>query len=145
MHLIVVIGFITFGLAFIALGLCHEVTWLRRRAWRRESGVVIGFTEEWNDGVSYFPEIQYEGPHGPSRFVSKYGSSTKPHLGDTVDLVVDQSGGSAERITATNRLLFTLVPIIFGVIFVLLGLSFKPLAEGERRDVGSSTPTQASP
>ena len=132
MHLIGAIGFVTFGLAAITIAIVHEFAWWRRRGWIRRRGVIVGFKEDFSDGVCYNPEIQFDTPSGVSRFISKYGSDKKPHLGTPVDIVVDELSGSAEQISASNRFLFTLVPIVFGLIFITVGLNIEPVKEAEQ-------------
>ncbi len=145
MHLIGVIGFVAFGLLAITLAIVHEFTWWRRRGWSRGRGVIVGHKEHWNDGVYYNPEIQFDGPNGVSRFVSKYGSNKKPHLGRTVDIVVDESGESAEHICVSNRFLPTFVPVVFGLIFIIVGLHIKPISQDEQDGGGNSAALRASP
>ena len=93
----------------------------------------MGFSESHDsDGVSYSPEIEYQGAEGSMRFISNYGSNRKPHIGSSVHLIIDASGHSAEVISVSNRLLFTIIPITFGVIFIIVGANIEPIEDAEQ-------------
>jgi len=120
--------FVGGGLVCIAVAVAHEFTWWKRRKWRKGQGIIVGFTESRDsDGVSYYPEIQFEGPNGVTSFTSNYGSSEKPLLGRIVDIVKDESGNAGEQISMGNRLLFLLIPIPMGVLFIVAGWNIRPL------------------
>jgi hypothetical protein len=137
MHLIGVIGFIVFGVLALSVAVWHELTWWRRRRGTNGQGTIVGFSESHDaDGVSYSPEIEYQGVEGSVRFISNYGSVRKPHIGSSVHLIIDASGHSAEMISVSNRLIFTIVPILFGVIFILVGANIKPIEDAEQAGTG---------
>ena len=133
MHLIGVIGFIVFGVLALAVAVWHELTWWRRRRGTNGQDTIVGFSESHDaDGVSYSPEIEYQGAEGSMRFISNYGSCRKPHIGSSVHLIINESGHSAEVAGASNRLLFTIIPILFGVIFIIIGANIKPIEDAEQ-------------
>jgi hypothetical protein len=132
MYLIAVIGFIGFGSLCVGLALWHEYIWWKRRLWSKGQGTIVGFTESYNDGVSYHPKIEFPGADGPIQFVSRYGSGRKPTTGKSIDLLIDEQGLSAEETSLSNRLLFTIVPILFGAIFILVGANVQPLEPAEQ-------------
>ena len=104
----------------------------------------MGFTEERDDGVCYHPEIEFEGANGLVRFVSVYGSGKKPSLGAEVDIVIDEDGQGGEQITVSNRTLFTVVPLLFGLLFILVGLNVEPLEPTEEDGAGQSASAPGS-
>ncbi|SKB02094.1 hypothetical protein SAMN02745166_03540 [Prosthecobacter debontii] len=137
MHKIGVIGFVAFGALAIVLAIAHEYTWWKRRGWRRRRGRIIGFTEDRdNDGVTYNPKIQFEDALGLTTFVSKYGSGKQPIIGEEVDILIDESGDAGEQITPSNRILFTLMPMIFGLLFIMVGVTLEPLKLTEQGSAG---------
>ena len=139
MHLIAVIGFIFSGTLCVALAVWHEYSWWKRRHWSKGQGEIVGFTESYNDGVSYHPKIEFSGADGLTQFVSKYGSGRKPKIGKSVDLVIDEQRLSAEEASYSNRILFTIVPILFGVILILVGINVQPLDAAEQGSAHEST------
>lgn len=108
-------------------------------------GVIVGYREDRDDGVCYFPEIQLEEADGGLRFMSKYGSGKKPQIGATVNVMVSASGESAEQITGTNRFLFTLVPLAFGLILIIVGINVRPVPQAEQGGGGDSAALRSSP
>ncbi|MBK1884747.1 hypothetical protein JIN85_20210 [Luteolibacter pohnpeiensis] len=144
MHLIAVIGFIFFGTLCVALAAWHEYTWWKRRHWSNGQGRIVGFTESYNDGVCYYPKIEFTGADGQIQFVSIYGSGREPKIGKSVDLLVDQLSLSAEVASLSNRLLFTIIPILFGAVFILAGINTRPLRPAEPAGTDQSATTPAS-
>ena len=131
MHLLAVFFFLAFGVSCLALALWHEFTWWKMRQWKEEEGTVVGFSKTYDDGDSYHPEIEFEGATGPTRFFSKYGSSKEPEVGQSVVLLVSKSREQAEELCLSNRLLFTIIPLLFGVVFIAVALTVEPSEEGE--------------
>ena len=123
MLLIAVIGFILFGVLCLLLAVWHEFTWWKRRNWSKGKGTIVGFSENYDDGVSYHSKIEFSGAEGLTQFISTYGSGRKPRIGKSVDLLIDEKRISAEEYNFSNRLLFTIIPILFGAMFILLGVN----------------------
>lgn len=141
MHLIAVIFFIAFGVFLFAIALWHECTWWKRRRWTSSKGTIVGFSESYNDGVSYHSEIEFTGASGNVTVVSHYGSGRKPEIGKVVDILISESGDVAEEVSVSNRVLFTIIPIAFGVICILLGSNIEPNQVAEQ--VGADQPATA--
>ena len=140
MHLIAVIGSIFFGVSCFLLAVWHEYTWWKRRHWSKEQGTIVEFTENHDaDGVNYHPKIEFSGADGLTQFISKYGSGRKPKIGKSVDLLIDEQRMSAEQFSFSNRLLFTIVPILFGTMFIFLGANVQPLEDAEQDSAHQST------
>ena len=139
MHLIAIIGFILFGVLCLLLAVWHEYTWWKRREWSKEQGTIVGFTEDYDDGVSYHCKIEFSGADGLIQFISNYGSGRKPEIGKSVDLLIDEQRISAEQFNTSNRLLFTIVPILFGAVFILVGANVQPLEDAEQGSAHQST------
>lgn len=117
----------------ISLAVWHEYTWWKKRHWTQAEGIIIGFkANRDSDGVSYNPEIEFKSGANQISFISIYGSGKKPTLGAKVEIFVDESGQLAEHYSFSNRMLFTLVPIIFGIIFITLGLNIEPVETSEK-------------
>lgn len=133
----VILSFVV-GALFIAAAIVHEWTWWRRRKWELGQGMVVGFTTQPDvEGDGYFPEIEFGGKSGVVRFVSKYGSSVKPALGKPVKLFIDANGESAEIITMTTRFLFTVAPLVAGIMalgFASAFMSFAAQAQDGEKD-----------
>jgi hypothetical protein len=132
MHLIAVIFFIAFGVFLFGVALWHEWTWRKRRRWTSGQGTIVSFSESYNDGVSYHPEIEFAGTSGNVRVVSNYGSNKKPEIGKVVDIIINESGDAAEEVGVSNRVLFTVIPILFGIVCILLGANVQPLEPAEQ-------------
>jgi hypothetical protein len=132
MHPIAAIFFIAFGVFLFSVALWHELTWWKRRRWICGRGTIVGFSESYNDGVSYHPEIEFAGTSGNVRVVSNYGSGKKPEIGKVVDIIINESGDAAEKVGISNRVLFTVIPILFGIVFILVGANVQPLEPTEQ-------------
>ena len=139
MHLIAVIFFIAFGVFLFGIALWHERTWWKRRHWKSGQGTFVGFSESYNDGVSYHPEIEFAGTSGDVRVVSNYGSGKKPEIGKVVDILINESEDAAEEISASNRIVFTIIPILFGIVCILVGSNIEPIQEAEQDSAHQST------
>ena len=128
MHHFAQAGFIIAGILMLAFGVAHEWTWRKRKNGRIEKGKVVGSIKELSDCTEYFhPEIEFESMGSTYKFTSKYGEAYKPiEVGTKVDVLVPADPRDAEHYTAGNRILFTYVSIIFGIIFVLVGTVIKP-------------------
>jgi hypothetical protein len=71
------IAFIVFGLACIALGVAHELTWLRRRGGVVVKGVIVEIIMDPSPsegGPYYHPKIEYSIGEEAHDFVSEYGT-----------------------------------------------------------------------
>jgi len=119
-------SFSAFGVACAALGVAHEFTWWKRRHGKVVTGIVFGTVEDFScESKGYFPEVEYVLDGEVRRFVSKYGGMEPKANGTAVDVLVSATGTNAEVLTPCNRLLFTVLPIIFGLLFFLTGLGIK--------------------
>ena len=139
MHLIAVIFFIAFGVFLFGIALWHERFWWRRRRWTNGQGTIVGFSESYNDGVSYHPEIEFAATSGDVRVFSHYGSGKKPEIGKVVDILINESEDAAEEISVSNRVLFTIIPILFGIVCILVGSNIEPLQDAEQSSAHQST------
>ncbi|WP_269539046.1 DUF3592 domain-containing protein [Cerasicoccus fimbriatus] len=127
MHHFAQAGFIIAGILMLAFGIAHEWTWRKRKSGRKQKGKVVGSIKELSDCTEYFhPEIEFESMGSTYKFTSKYGEPYKPiEVGTEVDVLVPSNPYDAEHYTTGNRMLFTGVSIIFGIIFVLVGAAIK--------------------
>lgn len=55
-----------------------------------------------------------------------------------MDVVFSLDLGEAEQLSISNRLLFTVVPIFFGVVVILLAITTRPLEDNLLRDSPNS-------
>ncbi len=119
--------FIAAGIASGVFGIFHEWRWrVRLDKWMRTKGVIVGEVEgPFDADVSYSPEIEFSFQGQPKRFVSRYGGSVRVILGTEVNVLYEASTGDAEEVSGLNRWLFTLVPLAFGILFLLLGSGMK--------------------
>ncbi|MDB6131953.1 MAG: hypothetical protein JWM59_196 [Verrucomicrobiales bacterium] len=142
--------FTLLGLILITGGVNHELGWWRKRKWIKSEGVIVGFKEESGcEGMYYYPEIQFEGPDGATRFTSRHASAGKPRIGKSVKILMEsKSGGSAEHLTLSIRHFWTLVPIVFGLILVIAGICLVRVEMPGRTPVPApsrGTPNSSSP
>lgn len=49
-----------------------------------------------------------------------------------VDIIINESGDAAEKVGISNRGLFTVIPILFGIVFILVGANVQPLEPAEQ-------------
>ncbi len=123
------IAFVVFGLAFIALGVAHEFTWFRRRGGVAVKGVVVEIIKDHapsEGGACYSPKIEYSIGEETRCFVSKYGASVPIPVGTLVDVLVSSEGKEPEVLTSGNRLIFSVIPIAFGLLFIVAGFGIRP-------------------
>jgi hypothetical protein len=123
------IAFIVFGLACIALGVAHELTWLRRRGGVVVKGVIVEIIMDPSPsegGPYYHPKIEYSIGEEAHDFVSKYGTSAPAAVGTPVAVLLSSEGKEPEVLTAVNRLLFSVIPFAFGLLFIVVGLGMQP-------------------
>ena len=124
-YLIAAIGAVTIGVGSLAIGIWHEFRWWMRADWNRGQGIVVG--HRFSDG-SYYEEVEFLQQDELVRFVSDYGSDSRPEIGASVDIVIDPSNGEQSEIySSVNRWLFTFVPVIFAIIFISIGLNVEPV------------------
>jgi hypothetical protein len=123
------IAFVVFGLAFIAFGVAHELTWCRRRGGAAVKGVVVEIIKDHSPsegGPYYSPRIEYSIGSETRCFVSKYATGNPAPVGTFVDVLVLSEGKEAEVLTSGNRLIFSLIPIAFGLLFIVTGFGIRP-------------------
>lgn len=123
------IAFVVLGLAFIAFGMIHELTWFRRRRGVAVKGVVVEIIMDHSPsegGPWYHPKIEYSIGEETRCFVSKHGASAPAPVGTLVDVWVSSEGREAEVLTSANRLVFSLIPLAFGLLFVVTGFGIRP-------------------
>ena len=132
MHHIATILFVGIGIASLVFSIAHEAYWWRRRHWIHARGVVKGCKESWHDGTRYFSEVQFEGTGGPKTFVSQYGSNRKPMIGSEVKIVINPCSDTAAEVSISHRILISLAFSLMGIIAIAVGLSVKPIKDGEQ-------------
>jgi hypothetical protein len=128
MHLVGTIGFILFGCAAVICGVAHEWLWQRRSKGTIIKGVVVGNVADFGgeSGPTYAPEIEYTTRGESRRFVSAYERGEPLPEGETVDVLLSPHSQGAEHYTAGTRWMFTIVPLLFGLVFILVGVNIKP-------------------
>jgi hypothetical protein len=123
------IAFIVFGLGCIAFGATHELTWFRRRRGVVVTGIIVEIIKDHTPsegGPSYHPKIEYSIGVETNNFVSKYGNGSPAAVGTPVDVLLSSEGKDPEVLTAGNRLLFSVIPIGFGLMFIVTGFGIRP-------------------
>ena len=128
MHYFGVIGFMALGCIFIIFGVAHEFTWFRRRGGVIVKGCVIDNIESPSGevGTAYCPVVEYISDGITLSFVSKYGSNAPLTKGASIDVLISKLSKEPEVYTFSNRVLFTVVPILFGLLFVLVAIGIRP-------------------
>ncbi len=145
MHHIATILFVGFGIASLVFSIAHEAYWWKRRHWIQARGVVKGCKESWDDGTRYFAEVQFEGTCGPKTFVSQYGSNRKPMIGSEVKIVINPSSEAAAEVSISHRILISLAFSLMGIIAIAVGLSVKPIKDGEQVGGGNALEPPSHP
>jgi hypothetical protein len=131
MHYIGVIGFTAFGVLCLILSIWHEYKWHKRSHWKFAIGVIIDFKVDADaDGTTYAPIIEYRSSTGKRSFTSNYSSSGKAQIGSDAKIIISEDGLDAEHYSFSNRWLFTIIPIVFGIIFISVGLNIQPIQNG---------------
>lgn len=123
------IAFVVFGLAFIAFGVVHELTCFRRRGGVAVKGVVVEIILDHSPsegGPYYSPKIEYSIGEETRSFVSKYGTCAPAPVGTFVDVLVSSEGKEAEVVRSGNRLIFSVIPFAFGLLFIVTGFRILP-------------------
>ncbi|MFC7338182.1 DUF3592 domain-containing protein [Haloferula chungangensis] len=109
------------GISCFALAGWHERTWWVRAKWIRTTGEVVGITRQGSEDTEY-PKISFVHDGRVHEFTSGYGGTGCSRIGDSVVVVVDPVTLKAEQVTTGNRVLFTIAPIAFGLLFSAIGL-----------------------
>ncbi|MCS7468287.1 DUF3592 domain-containing protein [Stieleria sp. ICT_E10.1] len=110
------------GVALLLFGVLHEYEWRRRiRTSVVCTGRVVEIHDDADDG--YFPEIEYTSGGDTKRFRSAYSIPPTPFIGTDVPILVDTTSGDAEMYNPRARLNFTIVPIVGGLFFLIVGLA----------------------
>jgi hypothetical protein len=127
------IASVVFGLAFIAFGVAHELTWFRRRRGAAVKGVVVEIIKDHSPseyqgegGPYYYPRIEYSIGSETRCFVSKYGTGNPAPVGTFVDVLVSSESKDAEVLTSGNRLICSVIPIAFGLLYIVTGFGIRP-------------------
>jgi hypothetical protein len=108
------------GLLTLAIAIIHEISWFKRRNWIRISGTIIDIhRREKNNKISFAPVILYSASKGEKQFISKYGGSVLPKIGDTAIVFVSPDGESQEHYSTSNRWFATAIPFILAVLFLI--------------------------
>ncbi len=116
------IVFPTIGVVLLLFGVLHEYQWRRRIQTSVVcTGRVVDIHDDTDDG--YFPEIEYTCGGDTKRFRSAYSIPPTPFIGSDVSVLVDTARGDAEVYNSKTRLSFTIVPIIGGLFFLIVGLA----------------------
>lgn len=119
-----------FGIGSLSalLGIAHEISWLKKFLWFRTKGVIIGYErDDHRSDSGYHPRVRYTNAENKEiEFVSKYGDQTEGELNREVSVVYHPEKELAEVYSPVNRWLFTIVPILFGWIFIWTGIYMEP-------------------
>ncbi len=91
-------------------------------------GRIVGESEDRSDGSpTYSAIVEYGSGDEIKRFTSRYGSSSRAEIGKEVNIVIPPSPKSPEIYSDGNRFLFTIIPFVFGAIFIVVGATIKPI------------------
>ena len=119
MKILVLLAFVIFSIFLIGVAFWHERKWKFRRSWLIASGSVVGRIEG-DEAGSYYPEIEFSHEGGTKTFVSKYGGTGCPAIGEEVRLIYTPDNLEAEHYTWSNRWLLTIGPVGLAAFFILL-------------------------
>lgn len=123
MMILAKVFFIGMGSLFIAIGIYHEVSWLRKSMRVKTKGKVIDHERKGcGTDIAYFPIITYSRGDEETKFTSNYGWNSPPVPGTIIDIVFNPESGEAEHISTENRFVGTVGALIFGGIFVAVGI-----------------------
>ena len=113
--------FLSFSITCLLLTLWHESRWLKRRKWLKTKGRVIEIVSSGADDDPH-PKIEYKMNDTIQNFVSDYGGSSCPVVGESVIVLYEPESNQAEHFTQTNRWLFTIIPFLFFAGFAYFAL-----------------------
>lgn len=110
------------GILCLAVACLHEWKWWGRMNWLKATGTVTGIEEQGpeNDEHAIISFLHDGEIH---EFTSEYGGSGCPKVGEMVKVLYHPETMSAEHLNSGNRLLFTIAPLFFGIIFCALGIA----------------------
>jgi hypothetical protein len=110
------------GCSCFALACWHEWKWWGRSKWVRTTGEVVGIELQGSEGDEH-PRISFCQDGKIQEFTSDYGGTGCPRVGDLVTVLFDPVTQKAEHFTTSNRVLFTIAPLAFGILFSVIGLA----------------------
>ncbi len=116
--------FLLFGSVSVLFAIGHEIMWLRRWNYSRVMGVIVENVESKSDEDSkyYVQRIEYELDGRKKQFLSQYPSSRPRKVGTAVTLVASSNSDDAEVCGNWRRLFTPLILLLFGAIFIGLGI-----------------------
>lgn len=119
MQILVLLAFVIFSIFLMGVAFWHERKWKFRRSWLIVSGRVVG-RSEGDEAGDYYPKIELSYEGGTKTFVSKYGGTDCPVIGEQVRVIYKPDNLEAEHYTWSNRWLFTIAPVALAVFFIFL-------------------------
>ena len=119
MQILVLLAFVIFSIFLIGITFWHERKWKFRRTWLIASGRVVG-RSEGDEAGDYYPEIEFSHEGGTKTFVSKYGGTGCPAIGEQVKVIYTPDTLEAEHYTWSNRWLLTIAPVGLFAFFTFL-------------------------
>jgi len=87
-------------------------------------GRIVEFVEDRTPsegGPSFQPRVEYTIGGETRVFVSTYGSGDPEAVGALVDVLLSADGKAAEVLNSRNRWLFSVIPFVFGLLFIVVG------------------------
>ena len=114
----ILVGIVCFGLAT-----WHERTWRQRfQNCKRVVGYIVSEIKHPGE-IDTSWRIEYELDGETMQFTSLYGGSKFGEVGDAVTVIHDLNTNTGEHLTWSNRWGFTLFPMLFGIVFVVAGIT----------------------
>ena len=110
------------GACCFALACWHEWKWWGRSEWVRTTGEVVGIELQGPEGDEH-PRISFSHDGRVQEFTSDYGGTGCPRVGDSVTVIFDPVSLKAEHFSTGNRILFTIAPVVFGLLFSAIGVA----------------------
>ena len=110
------------GIVIMAIFVCIELSWWKRRHWQRVPGTVVDLHEKRrNNKISHHPVISFMAAEGERQFTSKYGGNVNPKVGEEVTVVVSPDGTDQEHYSVSNRWFGSVLTFSMGGIMLLKG------------------------
>lgn len=106
---------------FASVGVLHEIKWRRRLGrYRLTKGIVVGEIE-----IDDYPhaEISYEIDGITKVFVASHCFEA-PKIGKPVDVAINEDTGVVDHYSWVARYFFTIIPVVFALIWLFLGIEF---------------------
>ena len=111
------------GMIALAVAICHEVFWWKRRNWNRLPGTVVEIcTLTKRNRTSHHPVISYTLKEETRQFTAKHGGNTHPKVGESVTVIVSPDGDTEEHYSRSNRWFISAIASCMGLLLIVKGI-----------------------